>query len=119
MPSSNEELIKKTIEVLDKYFFALEKHRHKTMLPHPKYQWKYYSDLTIKRIREGIEKLALFLNAAAQHNWAQTSRHEKFDKGPDLCRLPDQQLWSMMQELDTLFAISKQKESEANANAEC
>ena len=118
MPNIDEELTKKTVEILDTYFFALEKNRHKTLLPHPKYQWKYYSDLTIKRIREGIEKLDLFLNAEPQHNWAQTSRNEKFDKGPELCRLPDQQLWSMMQELDAIFAIAKQKESEANANAE-
>lgn len=94
--------------ILSKYFDALESGKLGRLHPVPNYVWKYYKgEMTLKRIREAWEGIDSYLSAFQQINWVNT--HKKIDApdytaGSGLNRLPDPQLWAMMQEIDTLLA---------------
>lgn len=102
------------LAVLGRYFDALEEGRADAILPDPSYRWRFYlGEMTVERMRAGLEKLDAYVNHPSQHNWAQTNhgapRGVTFERGPDLSRLPDLAVVAMFQELDGVFADAEAK----------
>ncbi len=94
--------------VLRSYYEALEDGSAASIVPKPKYAWRFWQGgLTLERMRRGIQQLDDYLNERPQHDWAENNAPGgavKFDAGPDISRLPDAALIALFQELDAALA---------------
>ena len=97
----------RVIQVLRSYFEALENGTAHLILPAPTHKWKFWKGgLTLERMRRGLQSIDDYLNHPSQHGWAERNYiggPTKFDRGPDLSRLPDNALFAMFQELDDVL----------------
>ncbi len=94
--SYDGEVVARVFEVLDRYFSSIENGTTGFILPDPAYKWK--RKIALQEIRELLVELD-------QYWWNQRGYTplKGYTAGPELSRLPDNAVWALAQELDSLL----------------